>query len=216
MVPASDGTRIFFGTTAGDVLALDAGTGKVMWKVTEPGTIFRSSSPVVIDGRVVIGDRGVRRQRRGRVHCYDAKSGKQAWAYDFGMTGLSTPGHADGALLLGYGRVLATVALADGRPAAPPIPTGINAFGSPTLVGETIYFGNLDGNLYAYDRKSRRLKWRFEIPAKDGRAVQASDFVHTGERIYLSTSRGLYCLAQDPQKLGKLPQGERITMEPSE
>ena len=52
MVPASDGTRVFFGTNAGDVLALDAGTGKVMWKVTEPGTNFRSSSPVVIDGRV--------------------------------------------------------------------------------------------------------------------------------------------------------------------
>ena len=218
MAPASDGKRVFVGSEDGRFLALDVNSGAVKWRQVINGARFGYSHPAVIDGRVLIGDRGIRQQRTGRLHCFDPTSGKAVWAYDFGATGLSTPGHAPGVVLLGYGISLATVSITDGRPTAAPIKTGANAFGSPTLVGETIYFGNLDGNLYAYDRKSRQLKWRFEVPgtAASGRRHQASHFVHTGRRIYLATSNGLYCLAQDPNRKGKLPQGERITAEASE
>lgn len=57
----------------------------------------------------------------------------------------------------------------------PRIRTGANAFGSPTVVGETLYFGNLDGHLYAHDLKSGDLEWAFEVPE-----AQVLDFVHAG------------------------------------
>ena len=43
---------------------------------------------------------------------------------------------------------------------------------------------------------------------------QASHFVHTGRRIYLSTSSGLICLGQDPARKGRIPKGELIEGEP--
>ena len=68
--------------------------------------------------------------------------------------------------------------------------TGTNAFGSPTVVGDSLVFGNLDGTLYVHDLERGKLVWRFHLPAEK----QASDFVHAGERMFLATTDGLYCL----------------------
>jgi outer membrane protein assembly factor BamB len=78
-------------------------------------------------------------------------------------------------------------------------------------VGETIYFGNLDGGLYAHDRKTGRRRWVFRLRPKtttDGPAPppQVGPFVYWRDRIHVSTTDGLFCLEQDPAKKGDPPE----------
>ncbi len=68
-------------------------------------------------------------------------------------------------------------------------------------MGESLYFGNLDGHLYAHDLKTGDLKWSFHVPG-----AQVHDFVYTEDRIFVSTTQGLFALGNDPGK-GPAPRG---------
>jgi alcohol dehydrogenase (cytochrome c) len=75
--------RIFFGTTDGQVIALDAATGKPLWDVQNAighGETF-ISAPIAWGGKVFIGigvsDVGI----RGRLMAFDANTGKELWRW---------------------------------------------------------------------------------------------------------------------------------------
>jgi alcohol dehydrogenase (cytochrome c) len=75
--------KIFFGTADGQVIALDAATGKLVWNVenaTGHGETF-ISSPIAWDGKVFLGigvsDEGI----RGRFMAFDANTGKELWRW---------------------------------------------------------------------------------------------------------------------------------------
>jgi len=218
VVPAIDAERVYAGARDGFFVALDRKTGVVKWSHRQDAA-YAYAGPVVFEDLVLVGDRGVRGVRRGELRAFQAKTGRVPWEFAFGTTGLSTPGHRPGHALLGYGRVAAELDLKTRRVRT--VPTSPNAFGSPTMVGENFYFGNLDGNLYAYG-KNRELLWRFHvegtIDAGDGRehSHQVGHFVHTGSEILVSTTNGLFCLVQDPEMRGKRPDGATIGTVPGE
>jgi len=207
MTPAADGDRVYLGTASGRFLALAVETGESAW-VHEGQADYLVTSPVVVSGRVFVGDRGVRGVRSGAVNAFDAKSGALLWSTEFGATGFSTPGvvrDASGAerLVAGFGR---SVALFDTRTGArlaePAIQTGANAFGSPTVIGDTICFGNLDGHFYAHDLVTGALRWAFAMPMDQARGQphQVYDFTYAHDRIYLSTGLGMFAIVQDPER----------------
>jgi len=68
--PTSDGARLYFGRDD-EVVALDCGDGKVVWRV--PGRI--DSPPSLYCGRAVYGTRD------GWVHCRVAATGELAWSF---------------------------------------------------------------------------------------------------------------------------------------
>jgi alcohol dehydrogenase (cytochrome c) len=75
--------KIFFGTADGQLIALDAATGKVVWDVQNAighGESF-ISAPIVWDGKVFlgigVGDAGI----RGRFMAFDANTGKELWRW---------------------------------------------------------------------------------------------------------------------------------------
>ncbi len=75
--------KLFFGTVDGQLIALDAGTGKPLWDVQNaigPGEDF-ISAPIAWDGKVFIGigvsDEGI----RGRFMAFDANTGKELWRW---------------------------------------------------------------------------------------------------------------------------------------
>ncbi|HWI23311.1 MAG TPA: methanol/ethanol family PQQ-dependent dehydrogenase [Lysobacter sp.] len=83
----SDG-RIFFNTLDGNTFALDAATGKPLWK-TKLGEINKGESitmaPLVVKGKVLVGNSGGEFGVRGWIAALDAGSGKLAWkAYNTG------------------------------------------------------------------------------------------------------------------------------------
>ena len=193
VVPAVANELVFFGTRGGAFMALDLRVGTERWRHVGEGH-FGSTNPVAAGGKIFVGDRGIRGVRAGSIHCFDQLTGKKKWSRPFGATGLSTPGIMPGEILVGYGRSVAAYDAQTGRRSRRPrIRCGPNAFGSPTLVGDTIYYGNLDGHLYAHDLESSELKWAFRI-----REGQAQKFTYWQGRIFLATTKGIYAIGNEP------------------
>lgn len=76
--------KVFVGTIDGRLVALDAGTGEVLWETLtidreRPYTI--TGAPRVVKGRVIIGNGGAEYGVRGYVTAYDARTGEQAWRF---------------------------------------------------------------------------------------------------------------------------------------
>jgi alcohol dehydrogenase (cytochrome c) len=76
--------KIFVGQLDGKLLALDAGSGEVLWSVqAEPWqegyTI--TSAPLYYDGLVITGFAGAEYTARGRVKAYNAQTGELVWTY---------------------------------------------------------------------------------------------------------------------------------------
>jgi len=82
---AYDGGKVFLVTTDGYVIALDAGTGKEVWKTYDyPDDAPRNSNgaPRVFGGKVIVGFGGADiSPARGFVTAYDAGTGKRAWRF---------------------------------------------------------------------------------------------------------------------------------------
>jgi PQQ-dependent dehydrogenase (methanol/ethanol family) len=80
--------KLFIELLAGDLLALDARTGKQLWRV--PNADYKTGStmtnaPIVIKDLVIAGISGGEFGVRGRVTAYDVNSGKEVWrAYSTG------------------------------------------------------------------------------------------------------------------------------------
>jgi quinohemoprotein ethanol dehydrogenase len=76
--------RVYVGTLDGRLVALDAGTGAIVWDVNtidrdKPYTI--TGAPRVVKGKVVIGNGGAEYGVRGYVTAYDAETGAQVWRF---------------------------------------------------------------------------------------------------------------------------------------
>ncbi|MBP6725271.1 MAG: PQQ-binding-like beta-propeller repeat protein, partial [Halioglobus sp.] len=97
---ASCQTRIFLGTSDNRLLAIDARSGKPCAGFGEqgevqislskpeiwPGEVVTTSRPAVVNDVIVVGSMVADNQRvdapSGRVTAFDARSGKQVWAFD--------------------------------------------------------------------------------------------------------------------------------------
>ncbi len=75
--------KVFVGTIAGDLIALDAATGAVAWTVhtTEGAHMTITGAPRIVKGKVLIGNAGAEYITRGYISAYDAESGKQVWRF---------------------------------------------------------------------------------------------------------------------------------------
>ncbi len=213
MIPACRMDRVFFGAEGGAFFALRLANGEEIWRVDTGGWLGRTH-PVSLGGQVVFADRGSAATRpgqrpepgvvgrKGELRSLSFLDGRELWKTGFGATGFSTPGVGHGLrgwfLVGGYGTVVARFDFTTGMPdERHVVRTGRNAFGSPTVVGDSLVFGNLDGNLYVHDLETGVLLWAFRLPE----GAQVGDFVHTGERIFASTTLGLFCLGDDREKL---------------
>ncbi|MBV9210296.1 MAG: PQQ-dependent dehydrogenase, methanol/ethanol family, partial [Acidobacteria bacterium] len=74
--------KIFFNTLDGQTVALDASTGKELWK-TPLGDINKGETitmaPLVVKGKVLVGNSGGEMGVRGWLTALDANTGKVAW-----------------------------------------------------------------------------------------------------------------------------------------
>jgi PQQ-dependent dehydrogenase (methanol/ethanol family) len=82
-VAFADG-RLFRGTGDGRVIALDARSGRELWRVTGADPTSGetiSASPVVWDNKVFIGIAGSELGVRGRILAFDASTGASLWTF---------------------------------------------------------------------------------------------------------------------------------------
>jgi outer membrane protein assembly factor BamB len=201
MVPACAKERVFFGADRGQFFALDLRSGRKLWQAQADA--FGAAAPVVVEKRVFVADeRGLpwngAPSTGQRLHAFDVGQGWQAWEEPYGQPPFSSLGIGERGrtAVAGLGTELVRLELASGKQREHlSIPLGTGAI-APAIVGQSLVFGTRDGRLCVHALEGDELRWAFQLPA--GAAVQ--DFVHTGSRIYLATSIGLFCLADDPTR----------------
>jgi quinohemoprotein ethanol dehydrogenase len=76
--------KVYVGTIAGHLVALDAATGKVVWdkKTTPDGSPMTiTGAPRIVKGKVLIGSAGAEYIVRGYLAAFDAETGNEAWRF---------------------------------------------------------------------------------------------------------------------------------------
>lgn len=81
---AIEGGKLFMGTLDAKLVALDAQSGKLLWEteIADPEKGYSETmSPVVVEGKVLIGTNGGEYGIRGFVKAFDAQDGKLLWNF---------------------------------------------------------------------------------------------------------------------------------------
>jgi outer membrane protein assembly factor BamB len=140
----------------GEIVALDARTGKVVWRHVIGPT---ETSPLVADGRVYVGD------WTGRVYALAAKTGREVWDYQTG-------GQVKGAVALtghrlfagSYDHHLYAIDARNGqliwRASSQDRLGGRGTFYStPATAYGRVYIGSTDGKVYSFGASSGDIIW---------------------------------------------------------
>jgi outer membrane protein assembly factor BamB len=170
----------------GEVVALNADTGKVRWKVKMGPT---ESSPLVANGLVYVGD------WTGKVYALSAATGRTVWSYQTGDK------VKDGIALAGkhvyFGSYDSHVYALNARTgklfwrssAQERLgPTG-TFYSTPAVAYDRVYIGGTDGKMYSYGATSGKLRWSHGT----GDYVYASPAVWN-RRVFAGSYNGdFYC-----------------------
>ena len=150
--PALAGGTVYFGSSDHSLYAIDEKTGALRWKYATGSRV--ASSPAVAGGRVHFASYD------GNFYTLDAASGKLLWKFATQGERRFAGRHLHGAL-----------------PAAEVMPDPFDVFlSSPALAADLVYFGSGDGNVYALEAASGKLRWSFHT----GNVVHASPALADG------------------------------------
>jgi outer membrane protein assembly factor BamB len=175
--PCISARRLFVGSLAGRLSALDADTGKELWSEAIGQTVV--SSPAVVNGTVYVGSEDC------QVRALGTGTGQELWAFETGAPVHSSPALHKGVLYIGSNDsyVYALDAATGTRRWA--FPTDRRVVSTPCVVGDTVYVGSHDGLLYALDATTGRRLWRFDTHGP----VSSSPVVADGI-VYVGSSSG--------------------------
>jgi len=166
--PAFADGLIVIGSWDGRLYALDAATGAQRWAFqagldplihNQQG--FQSSAAIA-DGRVFVGCRD------GHLYALDLRTGAPQWNVDTeGSWVNASPAVAQGRVYFATSDTAQyrVVDAATGQPAQAMGSTQAYVFGSPTIAGDTVLLGVLNGSLQARDRVDGRVLWAFRTEA---------------------------------------------------
>ena len=151
--PAVYDGRVYVGSRANKLYALDADTGALLWERLTAGWV--DSSPAVSGGTVYAACRG------GRLYALDRFSGAVLWIADLGASSASSPLVLGGRVYVGTGSPenklkvydAATGAQLGSYQAAQPVDS------APSTDGSYVYFGANDGQVYALGALSLAPRW---------------------------------------------------------
>ena len=78
------GTTLFLTSLDAQLVALDARSGRVLWKkpIADPGLNYTATgAPLAVKDKVIVGIAGAEGGIRGFLDAYDAKTGERAWRF---------------------------------------------------------------------------------------------------------------------------------------
>ena len=163
--------RLFRGTSDGRLLALDAKTGKEVWRVKAADPAegeFFSAAPIAWNGLVFIGPAGSDWGIKGRVAAFDVNTGREKWQFNTIPTGNEAGAETwkipDFAKRGGGGTWTSyTLDPASGElfiPVANPGPD----FLPDSRPGDNLY----TDSLVVLDARTGKLKWYYQLIPNDG------------------------------------------------
>jgi alcohol dehydrogenase (cytochrome c) len=203
--------RVFRGTGDGRLIAVEAATGREIWrvKVAEPGIgEFLSGAPLAWHGLVFTGPGGGDWGIQGRVAAYDAATGKEVWRFHAiplpGEPGYETWRVPDTAKH-GGGGTWSTFTLdpATGELFAP-IANPAPAYRADYRPGKNLY----TDSMVVLDARTGALKWYYQLEGNEGfdYDLGAAPVLYTDKRgsrrVALGSKDGyLYILDRDTHRL---------------
>jgi outer membrane protein assembly factor BamB len=168
----------------GEVVALDAETGKVRWKVSMAPT---ESSPLVVGGLVYVGDWS------GKLYALNAKSGRVVWTYQTGGKIKDGVAYAGGRVYFGsydtnvYALNARTGKLVWKAGAQQRLGSTGTFYSTPAVAYGRVYIGGTDGKMYSFGATSGKLRWSHGT----GSYVYASPAVWNS-RVYAGSYDGTF------------------------
>jgi outer membrane protein assembly factor BamB len=171
----------------GALMALDARTGEQLWNSPLAGGWISESSPVVQDGRVIVGGDG------GYLIALDAKTGMELWRKrPAGGWMHSMPAVDNGHVYMGYGGgLIVALDAATGnelwryKSTDSSYIAGGTTGSSPAIVEGIVYMGFPDGNVTAIDAVTGQKKWSYRT---QGGIISSSAV--SGDTVYIGSNDG--------------------------
>jgi outer membrane protein assembly factor BamB len=152
--------RLFLAFLNGDLIALDAATGRQEWKRNLHAHL--ESSPLAVDGRLYLGD------DRTNLVALRASDGRTLWQFNSpGAIKASPSFHRGRVFVADYEGAMFCLEAADGKPVWRTNTTKVPPFGqggfysSPAIAFEHVYAARDDGTVYAFDEKTGKVSWSF-------------------------------------------------------
>lgn len=79
-LPVCGGGRVYTHTAEGQIIAVEQDTGRLLWRRHWPDVFLSFTSPLYIDGRLLVPQAGL---KRSLMRCLDAATGKLLWEAPF-------------------------------------------------------------------------------------------------------------------------------------
>ncbi|PKI12891.1 outer membrane protein assembly factor BamB [Colwellia sp. 12G3] len=191
--PVAGLNKIFIGTENGDVFALDAETGELVWRAKIKGEII---TPPAIDSGILVVN-----SASGILKAFDANTGDDLWEAEqdvpaLTLRGISTPVIASGGVLVGSGKGALSVYILEKGQAGWTTEVGeatgstelqrvIDVDSAPVVFGDKVYSISARGNLVAVDLKSGRILWKRQYSSYRQIAVYRNDIFITNTRGHI-------------------------------
>jgi len=176
---------LYFGAMDGYVYAVDASTGKEIWRFKTSDGICEST-PAVADGVLYVGSFD------HNLYALDAKTGKFKWSFRTGGMVDVSPEVSDGIVYVGSrdGNVYA-LDCKTGKEVWR-FRTGDEIASAPTVYDNMVFNGSFDKNFYCLDKRTGKEIWRFRT---GGEIHNDRPFLAMGSRIYFTSFDSyLYCV----------------------
>ncbi|TWX68730.1 outer membrane protein assembly factor BamB [Colwellia demingiae] len=191
--PIAGMNKIFLGTENGDVFALDAETGELVWQAKIKGEVI---TPPAIDSGILVVN-----SASGVLKGFDANTGDELWKAEqdvpaLTLRGISTPVIASGGVLVGSGKGELGVYILEKGQAGWTTEVGeatgstelqrvIDVDSAPVVFGDKVYAISARGNLVAIELKSGRILWKRQYSSFRQIAVYRNDIFITNTRGHI-------------------------------
>jgi len=152
--------KVFFAYVDGNLVAVDAETGKPAWKRKLAGHL--ESSPMAVDGMLYLGT------DKTNVVAVDAADGAVRWQFNSPAAIKASPSFHDGRVFVAdYESGMFCLDAKDGKllwrtntSKAPPYGRG-GFYSSPAIGFGRVYAARDDGTIFAFDEKTGKVAWSF-------------------------------------------------------
>jgi outer membrane protein assembly factor BamB len=187
---------VFIGSCVGTFFALDRKTGKVRWSydIGRDGaqTSFHGN-PLVIADQIITGTDG---SGIGHVYCFDIATGKVRWKNPITKgvpNGIGLPGDVvrlgDNVFGATFGDELVSLDVKSGKVnwtfASGYDGKAFRWSQSPAVAADKVFFGGIDGTVYALDAQSGLVIWKRELGSR-----VSTNLTTDGNNLYVGTADG--------------------------